>query len=315
MHGKWHIGGKIPLAKNRSLNITNIITAGGHDWTQALIGGPQSIGFDNSFITSEGIQKHPYSFFWNGYLTTDVSDAVWWKKKSYKTTFGTSIISRKGEGDAAWDSTKYNQILVNETEAFLDEYLANGSTDPFFTYIALGAVHAPHFPLPTPHSPPDTYIDGTKIVGTYKSKHMDMLFDMDKVVGSLVSMIDDRNLAEDTIIIFTSDNGGIRESDSSQHGHNSHGPFRGAKGDVYEGGTRVPMILRYKGNFPAGGETRWKLVGLQDLLYATICELASVDISDRSAQDSISFAEYIHDGKAPRLGKVCLNWFATLNQE
>ena len=53
MYGKWHIGGKVPLTKNGSLNITNIITAGGHDWTQALIGGPQSIGFDNSFIMSE----------------------------------------------------------------------------------------------------------------------------------------------------------------------------------------------------------------------------------------------------------------------
>ena len=142
-----------------SLNITNIITAGGHDWTQALIGGPQSIGFDNSFITSEGIQNHPYSFFRDGYLTTDVSDAVLWKKTSYKTTFGRSRVFRQGEGDPAWDSTKYNQILVNETEAFLDEYLANGSTDPFFTYVALGAVHAPF-------SPPYTYLDGTKIAGT-----------------------------------------------------------------------------------------------------------------------------------------------------
>ena len=54
MYGKWHIGGKIPLKEKGSLNITNIITALGHDWTtQALIGGPQDIGFDNSSITSE----------------------------------------------------------------------------------------------------------------------------------------------------------------------------------------------------------------------------------------------------------------------
>ena len=54
---------------------------------------------------------------------------------------------------------------------------------------------------------------------------MDMLFEMDKVVGSLVSMIDDRGLAEDTIIIFTSDNGGLKTSVSSEHGHNSQVPF------------------------------------------------------------------------------------------
>jgi len=300
MYGKWHIGGKIPLTKDGSLNKTHIITAGGHDWTQALIDGPQSIGFDNSFITSEGIQRHPYSFFRDGYLTADVSDAVWWEKKSYtNTAFGESIVKFQGEGDPAWDSTKYNQILVNETEAFLDKYLAKGSTDPFFTYVALGAVHIPH-------SPPYTYLDGTKIAGTYKSNHMDMLFEMDKVVGSLVSMIDERGLAEDTIIIFTSDNGGLKGKSSSQYGHNSHGPFRGAKGDVYEGGTRVPMILRYKGNFPAN-EARWNLVGLQDL-YATICELAGVDIPDRSARDSLSFAEYIYNGKAPSPRKWQASW-------
>jgi len=133
-----------------------------------------------------------------------------------------------------------------------------------------------------------------------------MLFEMDKVVGSLVSMIDKRGIAEDTIIIFTSDNGGVRESDSSQYGHNSHGPFRGAKGDVYEGGTRVPMILRYKGNFPAN-DKRWNLVGLQDL-YATICELAGVEIPDRSARDSWSFVEHIYDGKAPNPRKWQASW-------
>eukprot|EP00979_Chaetoceros_neogracilis_P016144 scaffold7137_cov215-Chaetoceros_neogracile.AAC.1 len=60
---------------------------------------------------------------------------------------------------------------------------------------------------------------------------MDMLFEMDKAVGSVVSMVEDRGLAEDTIIIFASDNGGIKPAnDSSEHGHDSHGPLRGYKG-------------------------------------------------------------------------------------
>jgi len=99
---------------------------------------------------------------------------------------------------------------------------------------------------------------------------------------------------------------------SSEHGHNSHGPFRGSKGDVYEGGTRVPMILRYKGHFPAN-ETRWNLVGLQDL-YATICELAGVEIPDRSARDSMSFADYIYDGKAPSPRQWQASWVGSSSQ-
>jgi len=61
---------------------------------------------------------------------------------------------------------------------------------------------------------------------------MDILFEIDELVGSLVSIIGERGPAEDTIVTFTSDNGGVRTSVSSQHGHNSHGPFRGAKDDV-----------------------------------------------------------------------------------
>ena len=67
MYGKWHIGGKIPLTENGSLNSKHIITAGGHDWTQSLIGGPQSIGFENAFIMIQGVQNRPYTFFRDGY--------------------------------------------------------------------------------------------------------------------------------------------------------------------------------------------------------------------------------------------------------
>jgi len=80
---------------------------------------------------------------------------------------------------------------------------------------------------------------------------MDILFEMDKAVGSLVNMIDEMGLAEDTIITFASDNGGIKSYASFEHGHNIHGPFRGAKGDAYKGDNRVPTIFRYDGHFPA----------------------------------------------------------------
>jgi len=70
------------------------------------------------------------------------------------------------------------------------------------------------------------------------------LFEIDELVGSLVGIIGERGLAEETIITVLYDNGGVRTSVSSQHGHNSHGPFRDANGDVYESGNRVLMILR-----------------------------------------------------------------------
>ena len=293
--GKWHVRGKIPenhaneTGTGTAKTELNKLTYEGYDWSQPLIEGPQDIGFTSSYITPNGIQQSPYSFLRNGYLTTNVSEARFWRKGTYNQTCGESRIQRKGEGDPDWDSTAYNMILINETEAFLDNHIANKTgDDPFFAYVALGAVHGPH-------SPPDHYLDGTVIAGRYPSAHMDMLFEMDKAVGSLVSMVEDRGLAKNTIIIFASDNGGVMPAkDSFEYGHDSHGPLRGSKGEVYEGGHRIPLIFRWDGEFPAG-EIRSKLVSITDI-YETICELIGIESPSRSAQDSISFADYIYSG-------------------
>lgn len=113
-------------------------------------------------------------------------------------------------------------ILVNDTEAFVDHRMANSPNSSFFAYIALGAVHGPH-------SPPDEYFDGASVSGIYPSSHMDMLFEINKAVGSLLmNIVDSKCLSNDTIIIFASDNGGVKPGhDSSQYGHNSHGQLRG----------------------------------------------------------------------------------------
>merc|ERR1712045_195341 len=101
-----------------------------------------------------------------------------------------------------------------------------GSEDPWFVFASLGAVHGPH-------TPPDYYLDGSPLKGMYQTRHMDMLLEMDKAVGSLVAMVEERALANDTIVIFTSDNGGAKDSNTGaqEFGHNSHGPLRGEKGD------------------------------------------------------------------------------------
>jgi len=192
-----------------------------------------------------------------------------------------------GQGDKGWDSSAYNMMLVNETTRFIDEHLAEKTSEPFFAYVALGAVHVPH-------SPPDHYLDGSPVKEEYPTRHLDMLLEMDKVVGSIVSHIEERNIAEDTIIIFTSDNGGLRHSHDTTD-HRTSGPFRGQKGTIYEGGHRVPLIMRYDNVFPEN-QTRKHMVMLNDI-YATICELVGVAIPYGSAQDSISFADYIESAK------------------
>ena len=285
MMGKWHIGATIPRVGKAVIDPSEVITDERVDWSLPLGGGAQDIGFQSSYISTSGLQGPPYVFFRDGYLASDEENIVHYENNtSHERPHGISMITKAGDGDKDWDSTAYNMILVNETERFLDTHLSTRSEDPFFAYVALGAVHEPH-------SPPRKYIDGSPVAGEYENLHMDLLGEMDKVVGSLVDLIEKRQLLEKTIIIFTSDNGGL--SQSEMYGHKASGPLRGYKGQIHEGGHRVPMIVRWDGVFPQG-ETRDHHFSLTDI-YATLCDFAGINVPRNQALDSISFAAYITD--------------------
>lgn len=254
-----------------------------------LIEGPGDIGFDESYITVSGIQAPPYAFLRNDQFEDDLwTNMKYWKKGSYMMPEGVSLIQKKGEGISTWDSTAYNMILVNETEKFLDNHIESHPDEPFFTYVALGAVHGPH-------SPPDEYLDGEKIAGKHDTEHMDLLKEMDKVVGSLIGILENKNVLEDTIIVFTSDNGGVGGNHGSwKSGHQSSGLLRQSKGSMYEGGHRVPMTIRWDNGKIPKGEKRTHIVGLNDL-FATLSDMAGIEVPYGQANDSVSFADYLLD--------------------
>lgn len=230
MLGKWHLGGRIPPNGIQSKNIRRVLTHPGHDWSLPLQQGPGDIGFEKSYITAAGIQSAPYAFFRDDHLEISPSDVKYWDGGQYPMESGTSIIVKRkhGEGDPNWDSSAYDMILVNETEKFVKNHVAHDSDKPFFAYIALGAVHGPH-------SPADVYLDGSQIKDKYPTEHLDMLGAMDKAVGSIVSIIEDHNLADNTIIMFTSDNGGLNKANTVETGHLTGGKLRGHKRDIWEG--------------------------------------------------------------------------------
>ncbi len=190
MAGKYHLGGSIPLKPGAVFNKNNVISDIGHDWNnQPLYDGPQDIGFGKSYMTTAGIQAGPYSWFRNGYLENRDQVVKWYEGDHVTANGNTSKIIRTAEGVASWDSTLYNQVLVKETEAFVEEHLQKRPSDPMFMYVALGSVHEPH-------SPPVSYMDGQPIAGVYESEHLDLLAEMDMVVGSLVDMIEKKNLGK-----------------------------------------------------------------------------------------------------------------------
>ena len=170
-------------------------------------------------------------------------------------------------------------ILVNETKAFLDKHI-NNAGDPFFAYVPIGNAHIPH-------SPPDKFLDGTNVAGSYGTRHMDILYEMDKVVGALIEALTDRQLLEDTIIIFTSDNGGLGQfTNSDKFGHLSSGQLRGSKGQVYEGGIRVPFIAHWQGEFGKPRQEDVPVIGVD--LLPTLLELAGGKPSKKQQVDGES---------------------------
>lgn len=226
MYGKYHLGGGVPEGgtyDNEKLTCCNI------DWSKPMVGGPPDLGFDESFYTIQGIQKPPYSFFRDGYLTTDISDVKYWEKGEYDTANnnGKSIINKAGEGDPDWDSTEFNMRIVQEVENFVGKH---DQSSPFFIYAALGQVHIPH-------SPPNFYLDGTPIAGTHDNKHLDLLYEMDKVIGSIISSVESRGMMENTLVIFASDNGGLNKRYPNRL-------LRGAKGQIYEGTYTLHISFR-----------------------------------------------------------------------
>ncbi len=161
------------------------------------------------------------------------------------------------------------------------EYINQQSktAEPFFLYLPLNAPH-------TPIAPSKRWI-GKSGLGRYG----DFVMQMDASVGEVVKAIDDRGLTSNTLIIFSSDNGTSKAAGIEklqQLGHYPSAHFRGSKADLWEGGHRVPLIVRWPGGAGEPNTIDETLVCLSDL-YATIAELIGAEILDHAAVDSVSF--------------------------
>mmetsp|Transcript_26125 Transcript_26125/g.60065 ORF Transcript_26125/g.60065 Transcript_26125/m.60065 type:complete len:389 (+) Transcript_26125:754-1920(+) len=160
--------------------------------------------------------------------------------------------------------------------SFLTIILKCTRISPFFTYLALGTMHVPY-------TPPERFIDGTKIKGRYDSDELNILYELDLVVGYVVSSLKRRGLLDNTLIIFMSDNGGGRRN----------GILKGRKGTIWEGGNTIPLIMQY-GNAFQGGAIRNQLVGITDI-YATLADFAGIKVATGQAKDSRSLLKAVHN--------------------
>jgi arylsulfatase A-like enzyme len=176
------------------------------------------------------------------------------------------------------DDFKPEQVLptlTEKVESLIDAYAE--SKAPFFIY----------FPLPAPHTPilPAPEFQGKS--GT--NEYGDFCLHVDDTVGRVMQALERNGLTENTILIFTSDNGCSPRADFpelAEFGHNPSYVFRGHKADIYEGGHRIPFVIRWPETIQAGTQSD-QTVCLIDLT-ATMAEISGYALPDTAGEDSVS---------------------------
>lgn len=285
--GKWHLGMSWAL-HDPAAGFDDTIEPGEHGWradfTQPIEEGPLSVGFAQFFGIAGSLDMVPYTFIVNDrVLSVPTVD------KSFPMMLGQSRgETRRGPAAIDFEATDVLPELTRQATSYVREHAeAARRGEPFFLYWPLPAPHTPIVPTPQWQS------------RSGLNPYADFVMQTDRSIGQLLETIEDCGLTEDTLVIFTSDNGCSPQADFPTlhaHGHRPSYHFRGHKADIYEGGHRVPFIVRCPGRVERGTQCD-ALVGLQDLL-ATCAALLETDLPADAGEDSISFLPLLSDAAA-----------------
>ncbi len=275
--GKWHLGGDY-YRKNQRPTIyrsPRVAPELDVDITE-MVKGPNQVGFDYSFTYPAGVQDVPYIVYenqqWYPLKPNSTIDVITQAKMDL---INVTLDKDEGLGDSEWNPFDMGPLLVNKA---VDYIRSNASaSSPFFMYYSTQAVHLPHTPA--------DFIDGKPIQGTTPNSHLDMVAEFDAQIGLIVKTLKEEGVYNNTLIIITSDNGGLSWA-SAQTGHNSSDIYRGSKNSIHEGGHRVPFIAVWPGKIGANVVSD-DLASAKDIL-ATISAAANETIANNEAKDSFN---------------------------
>ena len=284
--GKWHLG---------------LGRAGGADWNGDIKPGPNEVGFDYSFIMAATGDRVPCVYIENHHVAgLDPQDPI---KVSYGKPVGIEPTGKQhpellkmgltvghdgtiidgisrigfmtGGQTARWKDQDRADVLTGKAVSFIQQ----NAGQPFFLYFA---THDPHVPR-VPH-PRFVGKSGCGVRG-------DVIVEFDWCVGQIMETLDKLNIASNTLVILSSDNGPVLDDGYADgavrdlNGHKPGGPLRGGKYSIYEAGTRVPFIVRWPGRVQPGVSDA--LVCLMDF-SASFAALTSQAIPSGGAPDSVN---------------------------
>lgn len=275
--GKWHLGMDWVRKPGKQVNELNIETpeqVWNVDYMQPITNGPTSVGFDEFFGISASLDMVPYAYIRNDRVTE-----VPTKDAEYPLMLGrTGGKTRLGPKADQFDATDVLPSLEREAVDYIGRRAAAAREgSPFFLYL----------PFASPHTPilPTEPWQGKSGLNPYA----DFVMQTDAAVGAVLDALDKHQLTENTVVILTSDNGCSPQAKFDEllaQGHNPSYVFRGHKADIYEGGHRVPFLVRWPNHVPAG-QTSNQLVCLTDML-ATCAEIIGMKVPENAGEDSVS---------------------------
>ena len=278
--GKWHLGFNWFANVKPGVKLKNRKNpdANAFDWTLPAPDGPTSHGFDYYF--GDGTtSKPPFAWVENGYIAGDVPTINLTREMSAANYPGPSV---KG-----WEHEKVMPTLTQKAVEWIAK--REGNTQPFFMCFATASPHTPILPV-------EPFVGSTK-VGPYG----DYMAQTDWSAGQVLGALKKYGFEDNTIVIFSSDNGpsGAMEKRYLDTGHNSSGPLRGRKHDIWEGGHRVPFVIRWPG-VTTPGSVSDALISQIDLM-ATFAAAFDYQLPTGQAEDSLNMMPVLRDqAESPR---------------
>ncbi|MDW7692573.1 arylsulfatase [Flammeovirgaceae bacterium SG7u.111] len=287
--GKWHLGGDFRRKDNPSKvyrTTKKTMPELDVDITKMLDGPPQK-GFDYSFTLPAGIQDVPYAAYENGeWYPLQEGGKIVHITQAKMDEIGVKLDKDEGLGDNGWDPRLMGPLLATKAV----DYIAGHSNKekPFFMYYCSQAVHLPH-------NPP-VELNGVKIAGTTPSAHMDMIKELDVQMGMMVAELKKQGVYENTIFIFTSDNGGLHVNKKTlASGHKPSDIYRGSKNTPFEGGHRVPFIVSWPAEIAKKQIATEPILGLD--IMATLAAITKTKIEEGQAMDSYNLLPILQNKK------------------
>lgn len=267
--GKWHLGlGTAPT-----------------NYNQPIKPGPREVGFDRSWIIPATGDRVPCVWVENDHVVNlDPADPI---KLDYSIRRGSPesmvkgiprIGGQQGGTAALWQDDELSTVIARKSCEFIEAHKAQ----PFFLFMSTHNIHVPRVPNPR--------FKGSSACGV----RGDAIVEFDWMVGQVLAQLENLGLASNTLVVLSSDNGGVLDNNGpdkvhgcgdpeATNGHQPNGALRGTKGTLWEGGTRVPWIVRWPDKVKPG--TSDALMSQVDLL-ASFAALTGRKITAGHAPDS-----------------------------